>query len=384
VLFRSTTTIAPTTSTTTMAQTTTALSCSTPSNPLNGYWFCTTSLVTLPQNNHLTCDLECYPGYASESRTRIICSHGDWNHISHDLSCLPALALITGGQDPHSVLHSEVYGLGVHKVEPSLTELRECHTLDYVDGHIVLCGDFYGINEKSCMELKSTRWFQHSTLRVPRKGHSSVVARSTLFLLGGYSSQRSSEFNEPLENLDDNVWIQGEELLEKTSYSCAAKISPEVFLITGGQELPRSAWQYNISSEVSTRLADMTHSRYSHGCVYVKDEANSGHVGIVVAGGAMNAALSSSEIYGLEQGVWMDLGDLNVARQGVRMVVIQEDKVLAVGGGPGGNERHGTVESLNLNSGLWSFAEDMLEPRKYHALTAVPNNMFSYLNSTYL
>lgn len=295
------------------------------------------------------------------------------------MTCSLALALVTGGQYYLNARddfgHAELYGEGIHTEEAPLPEYREGHSTSYVDSHVLTCGDDYSDADTSCVELTSEGWMPHSTLTGRRKGHSSAVMLGRLYLLGGHTSPQTSEILFPS---DVTQWFPGNSLAVNTWESCSVKITPEVYIITGGSESPNEVWQYDITKGTQTRLADMIYGRSSHGCAFVKDD-NSGNMGIIVAGGELNnKATSTTEFYILDQGLWRQFGDLNTKRTGVRLTVIQGGKVFAMGGSDGGTHRHISVEKLNLESESWSFTEDMIEARKYHAITTVPAEMFQY------
>merc|ERR1719369_1281235 len=102
---------------------------------------------------------------------------------------------------------------------------------------------------------------------------------------------------------------------------------------------------------MSTRLRDRNQGRAYHGCALVKKD---NLTGVVVAGGWDGDNLRSSELYQLHTGVWQDAGLLNTARQGVKMVVL-EDNVLAMGGVDDNYSSLNTVEQLDMSTLSWSY-----------------------------
>ena len=78
-----------------------------------------------------------------------------------------------------------------------------------------------------------------------------------LYLLGGYWSQSTTEHLTP----PSQDWISGWDLLESTSNACAAKIEPDVFIVTGGWHYPSSVVAYNVTSGAATRLKDLNTQR---------------------------------------------------------------------------------------------------------------------------
>ena len=342
----------PTTSTTTTTTTINPI-CDIPEPQKHGDWFCP------PSTDPSTCHLECHPGYVSSNATVFTCQQ----HQSTEApECITAVAIITGGY--HSENTVEVYGEGINKKLPNLPDNRYGHSLQLVNSVLLLCGG--GSTETSCLSLTTShQWTTHSTTTSARYHHSSVSMMGQLYLLGGYNSQSTTENLTP----PSQDWASGWDLLEDTYKACAAKIEPEVFIVTGGEYHPSSVVAYNVTSGAATRLKDLNTQRNGHGCSLVMDSSMKG---VLVAGGVNNDNfLRESEIYDVNTGEWSTTGKITTGRSYVRLVVLG-NKILAMGGYDGSSSLS-TVEKFNLTTRTWSADKDMTEKRSYHAVTGVPS-----------
>ena len=359
------TTASSTTTTTLPTSTTTEFTCDIPPPQKHGDWFCPPSI------DHSTCHLECHPGYVSTNATVITCHHGEWTETP---TCVMAVAIITAGETPshHTV---EVYGEGLHKKLPNLPYIRQYHSLELVNSILFLCG---GISTRtSCLSFtESHQWTTHSTTTFARDRHSSVSIMAQLHLLGGVDSKSTTEHLTP----SSQDWTSGWDLLEDTYYACAAKIEPEVFLMTGGYYNPSSVVAYNVTSGAAARLQDLITPRFYHGCALVMDSWTNMR-SVLVAGGSNydSGYLSESEIYDVNTGEWSTTGKLKINRKGVKLVVLG-NKILALGGFYG-SSCTSTVDSFNLTTRTWESTEEMLEKRSHLAATGVPSTMVEILTN---
>jgi len=336
--------------------------CQTPEQQKHGDWFC-------PEGTTMdtTCHLECHPGYVSDKRTVITCHLGEWTSSP---TCVKAIALITGRLDPSPSTTVEIYGEGIHKKLPDLPDNRGWHSLDLVDSYVLLCG---GTWTTSCLVLtESLQWTDHSTTTSPRERHLSISMMGQLHLLGGAgwedpSTRSTTEHLTP----PSPDWISGFNLLEHTWVACAAKIGPEEFIVTGGNEHPIDVISYNVVTGASKKLQNLKTPRTQHGCTYIRD-SNSKFRGVLLAGGFNgHSATSSSEMYDMETGEWSDMGNLTTERDGVSVIVLGED-IFAMGGKS--SSYLSSVDKFNLTSKSWKSGEDMLDIGWLRGVTGVPPN----------
>jgi len=235
---------------------------------------------------------------------------------------------------------------------------------------------------KSCIEMSVTSlaWTSHSSMAQSRDIHASAVNLGRLTVLGGTDSNTTKETIRPAVS---DKWVQHN--IAPTKYSCASKLSPEEFMVTGGAELPASAVSYNVLKGKVGKINDMQQERSGHGCALVKHGASGMH-GVVVAGGypgggviwETDVSLSTSnsvELYDLSTTTWRSLGSLNMARRGLKLVYVQD--TLYAMGGSNGTAYVTTVEKLDFATETWSYAEDMFVPRAFPGVAALPEEFFN-------
>ena len=130
-------------------------------------------------------------------------------------------------------------------------------------------------------------WSLHSNFSQSRDGHSSAVMLGSLHVMGGYFFPNTSEFFNP----DDEFgWQKGQDLEYESRLGCAVKISPEVFLLVGGQNSLTTVVEFNVRSGTKSRRADLLQGRYWHSCVLIKNREKNFR-GVLVAGGYTGQAV---------------------------------------------------------------------------------------------
>jgi len=283
------------------------------------------------------------------------------------MTCPAALALVTGGYNADQSV--EIYSSegSCNRHLPDLPDKRYVHTVNFVDGILLLCGGGSSITRTSCLEMdKDFTMVPHSTTTVERGWHSSVVMGGQLTLLGGeYPSYNSTEFIYPRFS---GSWSQGYNLIEETVEACAVKLTWDTFLVTGGGYNTHVVL-YNNTDGTGRRLQDLNYGRQKHGCTLVQNET---YTGVMVAGGWTGSdTLSSTEVMDIAEGTWQMAGNLNTGRDGLRILVL-EDKIVAMGGFHGGGSYLSSVEQFDVSTLTWSDTTELLTARSFHAVTTLP------------
>ena len=338
--------------------------CASPSNPPNGKFDCYTDT----NECHLLCD----PGYATSSKSSVSCTRdGRWSHWSHDpreMSCVESVLLITGGDgglefvELYSSTNSCVTAL------PYLPDLRDKHSVDYVDGEVLLCGGYSSQGTCLTLQLNNT-WSKHSNLTAERYSHSSAVHKSDLYLIGGGSSSTSEVWMH--NNSPNDKWQFAWDVTDGTLDGCMVTTGADTAIVTGGHECNKCVYQYNLGTGQRTQLQSMYEGRSSHGCSVFQFD---GDEHVLVAGGWDGHNIRSAEVLNLRTGKWRIVGDLAEGKRGVQLAVVEGGKVIATGG------RVGTVvasvEIYDVELEQWSPGLDLTHRRAYHAIAAVPSTRF--------
>ena len=206
------------------------------------------------------------------------------------MTCVKSVGLVTGSSGSSTdAKHVEVYspsGL-CNKPLPRLPEGMTHSTVDYVDGHVILCG------LDKCYQLThNSHWDYYSDSPDSEDGkyrsrekdlynivyRSSIVSGGTLVLLGG-TDQYQNEMTKSTHSLTPNTsnrWSRGFDLAEATARGCSVKTSPDSFLIIGGLDnynnVKASVLEYNIHTGSHKTLPDLASPKVDHVCVPVQNE----------------------------------------------------------------------------------------------------------------
>jgi len=284
------------------------------------------------------------------------------------MSCEKAVLLVTGGDG--GLQFAELYTStnSCATTLPSLPDLRAMHSLDYVDGEVLLCGGYS--SRLSCLTLQpDNTWTKHSNLTHNRSSHSSAVYNSDLYLIGGGEANTTEMFRH--ENNNDNLWQLAWNVAEGTD-GCSVTTGPGTAIVTGGHGCSKCAYQFNLQTGEKTKLQNMNEGRTSHGCAFYQFD---GEDYILAAGGWDGHNLRSSEVFSLKTGKWRIVGDLKEGKRGLQLAVVEGGKVLATGGRVG--SWVDSVEVFDVEMEQWSQGLPLTHRRAYHGVTAVPGTRFS-------
>jgi len=322
----------------------------------------TLDCYTTSKGNH-ECHLACDPGYATSGPSVVPCMRSE----ATVLSCEPSVVLITGGDQ--AMQQVEVYSSSTNSCRlslPSLHGLFSDHTLDYVDGNVLLCGG--STYSDMCFTLlPNLTWTSHSNLTTSRAHQASAVYRNSLLLMGG--EDYSTEVWSP-----GTGWLAGQPLPQTSSIDgCGSRISTSEILLTGGHHCPTCSFIFNWKSGEWRRTAgDLVEGRSSHGCTsYISPE--DGSVRVLVAGGWSGHNIRTAEVYNPATERWRVVGDLTTPRRGLTLATAEGGRVMALGG------RFSTavadVDIFDPEIESWTATPSLLRSRAYHATTSVPASM---------
>ena len=95
-------------------------------------------------------------GYVSRNKSRTTCDDSAWSPPLSSMVCVEGVALIVGGASSGDGDRKvvEIYGPDLHDRLPDLPDQREVHTVDYVDGQVLLCGGRVSGTYDSCLQLQ--------------------------------------------------------------------------------------------------------------------------------------------------------------------------------------------------------------------------------------
>merc|ERR1712013_764075 len=292
--------------------------CFPPENVENGVWDCSI---------HDVCYLRCDPGFVAitpENRQSNLCYFGDWEPLE-SFSCAPGVALLYGGA---GLTTTEAYSsTSTCSVKlPDHEHTLTGHSMEYI-GVPVMCGGRIGFeiaSSNKCWVLEDNqagvmewREYKHS-LQQHRNFGSSIESNGNMWLIGGSLSEKTTEYLAP--GLD---WELGFNLTKPLAHGCAVKLSYNSLLVANaaatGQNISTVTKYFN-DCRPEEQLPSLKTPRNNFACSIVKNET---FTGVIVAGGFIkDEVLSTSELFNLELGEWMEAGSLNFARQDFKMLTL--------------------------------------------------------------
>jgi len=293
--------------------------------------------------------------------------------------CDETRLLVTGGYDGYAPWTAEVWDPSCDNVTlPDLPDYRFYHSLDYVDGKVMLCGGEFVVGPPTafCYSLgPDLQWLPHTNLTTDRFSHASAVSWGKLSLIGGAFMDHSYS-SESIYPAFQATWTPGFNLTEVSFTPCSVMINEEQMVLLGGSAASAShALLYNLTSGQSSRLEDMLVPRLGqHGCSLLRNETWSG---VLVAGGVNSESLlANAEVFDLATGHWQVAGNLTSARQGL-LLVENVDGALALGGIDQQYQALTTVEQFKVDVLEWEETEGLETPRDYFAASQVPKSLLS-------
>jgi len=311
------------------------------------------------------CHLSCDPGFATPGPSVVPCMRSAEETV---LSCEPSVVLVTGGDQ--AMQKVEVYSSSTNSCRlslPSLHGLFTDHSLDYVDGNVLLCGGSTYSSQCFILQTDLTWAPLGANLTTKRTSQASAAYRNSLLLMGG-TEEYSTEVWSP-----GTGWTAGKPLPPDGSMDgCASRISTSEILLTGGHHCPACSFIFNWETQEWKRVGDLGEGRSSHGCAsYISPE--DGGMRVLVAGGWSGHNIRTAEVFNPATGRWRVVGDLSSPRRGLTLETGEGGLVMALGG------RYSTavadVDIFDPETETWTARPPLLQSRAYHATTSVPASL---------
>ena len=240
------------------------------------------------------------------------------------------------------------------------------------NGTILLCGGRK--NEKRCLLLYKGFWKEHSTLNMPRVGHSAVTTQTATYVFGGFDSKITYEYLPK----DSTKWLKGKAEIPggfRAGCAIAAKSGKEIWLI-GGAASEKRILKFNIDNHTFESIpSQLNVRRRGHRCAFIPNTNK-----ILITGGFHGSScLNSTEILDIDDGSVTMASPLNFKRYGhsIGAVTINaEDKLAVFGGKDGYNGSDGIyhrAELYNTQSKEWEIT---------NAFPVVKKARFGFLSVT--
>ena len=219
------------------------------------------------------------------------------------------------------------------------------------DGNILICG---GHHEKSCLQLRSGVWKEHSILNEERNSYTSFVSTPTATFAFGGGSTPSYEYLPK----DSTTWRMGKNEIPGGPFfgsAVAGKSGQEIWLI-------RDYWngnrilKFNVNDHTFREMGTQLNvGRYGFKCCFIPNTNK-----IMITGGYYNngsdlVRIDSTEIYNTEDESITMASPMNFARchHGMGVITINGQDTLVVIGGSGSD---GSVELYNIETKKWEIS----------------------------
>jgi len=236
------------------------------------------------------------------------------------------------------------------------------HSLDSLNGEVILCGDSY------CSRLKGDKWEEAAQLVEKRWRHTSVVTSRGLMLLGGQASPNTTE----LVSMEGGGTKELLPLEPPRLDHCSIQVSEDVVVLTGGRGTEFLVTEHNLSQREARvkQLPSLETGRRYHACGHYTVGSS---LRLLVTGGYDGTqVLDSTERlnYSTDEPHWRVTGSLPAARHGLRAAYVAG--VLHVTGGKLDTSEAGEVLVWDGIAEQWAPAGSLQVNRQAHAVLEVP------------
>lgn len=299
---------------------------------------------------------------------------------AHTATLLPTHeVLVAGGAtgDPVRLSSAELYdpasGTWSETGPMSIGRLRHTATL-LTSGKVLVVGgldrfDPWGIYgmplaQAEVYDLTSDTWSPAGSLARARAGHTATLLRSgEVLVVGGDSGAalRAPELYDPVRQMS----VPAGSIAAGRGHSATLLASGNV-LICGGFSDPSSCQLFDAQSRTWRRTGSLLSVRVDHTATLLDDER------VLVVGGnpGNNGGLASAELYDPATETWTPAAPLATPRFGHTATKLPSGEVLVAGGfnGLAGGELS-SVEIFDPKRGTWSTGSPMLTRRRGHTAT---------------
>ena len=164
------------------------------------------------------------------------------------------------------------------------------------------------------------------------------------------------------------------------SFFSATLLNDGRVLVAGGQDTDnlslKSSEIYDPAAGKWSPTGEMTNARKNHRATLLQDGRVLVTGGLDVGEGVLRSqtgkgVVSLAEIYDPAAGVWESIADMNEARTLHQAVLLQDGRVLVIGGGDADYEPIASAEIYDASIGTWTVTGDMLKARQEHTATVL-------------
>jgi N-acetylneuraminic acid mutarotase len=248
------------------------------------------------------------------------------------------------------------------------------------DGRVLVTGGFQHtmLASAELYDPSQGRWSVVAPFYSPRFAHTATTLSDGSVLIAGGSNLTVGYLSSAERYLPaTNTWVPAGQLAIARDNDTATLLKDGRVLVVGGLNnfgpALKSAEIYNPATNSWTRAADMAASRYHHTATLLPDGR------VLVVGGEQRYAggtvklLSGATVYDPTTNLWASAGSLPYQLANQTATLMQNGRVLVVGGGdrePGFTAR---VEIYNPARNRWTAVAPLPQPRAFATAALLPS-----------
>jgi len=273
-----------------------------------------------------------------------------------------------------SIFAPEVKAHGSWALTNAMNVAREAHTATLLNnGRILVSGGVGSAGHLSSVEMydpSTEDWDSTGSMIYARDNHVAVLLTDGRVLVAGGVNSDGILSSAEVYNPSQGTWTI-------TGSLTVRRYSPGAILLTSGKALVFGGWGgpgkplssaeiYNPDTGTWSPTGSMN---YPRGSYWLSSEVVILPDGRVLVEGGYNGSsiVSSAEIYSPNTGTWSLTGSMNSARTMHTATLLNNGKVLVVGGYAAGTLV--SCEIFDPSTGTWSYTGAMSTPRKAHTAT---------------
>ena len=259
--------------------------------------------------------------YNSLKASRSVCKN--WKNIIDEFGLVAKSSqfivsthvILSGGiSTRQNIVTKTIEVLGTPQLSiPPLQSRRRFHSMVFTnDNDLIVMGNYpMAPDRRQCVAVK--RWPIFSSLPSPRVSAIGITMANGIYMFGGRESPRTSDF---LPNGKFN-WTIGPDIPGMgCQYGHGVAISPTTLVLTGGLDTPHKMIAFNTEIQEWFEIGTLLEGRTDHRCIFYNGK-------LIVTGGYDGwNELKSTEIHDLSKGTSRAAANLNVARMGHGMGII--------------------------------------------------------------
>ncbi|XP_071448437.1 ring canal kelch homolog isoform X2 [Hetaerina americana] len=293
------------------------------------------------------------------------------NTLPRQLSGLPKIMLVIGGQAPKAIRSVECYDFKEERwYRVAEMPARRCRTgVSVLDGQVYAVGGFNGalrVRSVDRYDAAADRWVASQSMIARRSTVGVAELGGCIYAVGGFDGTSGLSSAEMYDS-QTKEWTMIPPMPTRRSSVGVGVLDGLLYAVGGYDGASRqclsSVIRYNPEKQIWTRVADMSTCRSGAG-IGILD-------GILYAVGGHDGpdVRKSVEAYDPKANVWTPVADMAVCRRNAGVVSL--NSILYVVGGDNGSTSLGSVECYNPKTNTWTMLPTQMSIGRSYAGVAI-------------